>query len=541
MQAGITAWLDRPPQKSGLDNIGTQQPCVLVYSSLLPGITNVTDRAYHLGFYPWFIREFGQRFPDAPEATFREWFRRADCLLTLIAERHGSLCPGPDRERHAGACPGRLKLGPAVQRLAQEGGSLALSAYTDRAETNTLRYFKNPLGGLGQYYLGQLRDEYGALRGDAGTGVQYTEGVGEALALAAAEGIPGDAFFDVLKNDTVTCATLDSLSAFCPCTLATAARAPARSALAALLLESATPNGLARRDTLRLLARYFKAAASDPAAARRSDPVRAFLEACYCRALPSGPWEVPGGLEAARAGWALYARNEMMSLAWITVFKLALDALQAGPPVPGGVAAVCQELLRRPQLAWRPIAGFDALVLADLQDAPAVTECASPAHEFALWEALSGSRAPSLQAAAALLVRLVARTPGKQGAYAAAGIPPQALAAYPLTLDTLPALAGDRWTGLDGAAWLESLLVEVMATHQRIAIRKMGQSGEDTLMVRANDLGYFVHRPQEAVVATQPRLKQAIQVLRDLGYVVFPEAGLPQLTSLGETLAGEAA
>lgn len=195
MQTGISAWLDRPLHKSGLDNVGTQQPCVLVYSSLLPGITNVTDRAYHLAFYPWFIREFGRRFPDAPEDTFREWLRRADCLLTLIAERHGSLCPGPDTERHAGGCPGRLKLGPAAQRLADEGGSLALSAYTDRAEGNTQRYFKNPLGGLGQYYLGQLRDEYGALRGDTRTGVKYTESVGEHLALAAAEGVPVEAFF----------------------------------------------------------------------------------------------------------------------------------------------------------------------------------------------------------------------------------------------------------------------------------------------------------------------------------------------------------
>jgi hypothetical protein len=55
-------WLERPQKKIGLDNLGTQQPCVAIYTWLLPGATNVTDRAASYGFYPWFIRAFEARY-----------------------------------------------------------------------------------------------------------------------------------------------------------------------------------------------------------------------------------------------------------------------------------------------------------------------------------------------------------------------------------------------------------------------------------------------------------------------------------------------
>jgi hypothetical protein len=47
-----TAWVSPPQAIGGLDHLGTQAPCVLIYSQLLPGITNVTDRAAVLLFLP---------------------------------------------------------------------------------------------------------------------------------------------------------------------------------------------------------------------------------------------------------------------------------------------------------------------------------------------------------------------------------------------------------------------------------------------------------------------------------------------------------
>jgi len=52
----------KPPTAiGGLDHLGTQAPCVLIYSQLLPGITNVTDRARYYSLYPWLVWSFEQR------------------------------------------------------------------------------------------------------------------------------------------------------------------------------------------------------------------------------------------------------------------------------------------------------------------------------------------------------------------------------------------------------------------------------------------------------------------------------------------------
>src|SRR5262245_2615336 len=186
-------WLERPQKKIGLDNLGTQQPCVAIYTRLLPGVTNVTDRAAYFGFYPWRIRAFEARYANASDATFREKLRLADCLMTLIAERH-AITTQEDIGRHSATCPGRQTLGPVAHQLS-DGSAAELARYADRSDENKTRYFKNPLGGLGQYYLGPLRDEYTILRGDPRNGVGYWLETGAPLADAYGEGLEVDLFF----------------------------------------------------------------------------------------------------------------------------------------------------------------------------------------------------------------------------------------------------------------------------------------------------------------------------------------------------------
>lgn len=524
----IASWLDRPTVKDGLDNIGTQQPCVLVYSQLLPGITNVTDRAWYFGYYPWFIRAFEQRFPNASEAQFRDKLRRSDCLVTLVAERHAIALNDAEPPRHSGACPGTQKLGPAAAQVSRDGGVLLLSAFADRDEKNTKRYFKNALGGLGQYYLGSLRDEYCLLQGDPRKGVKYTLEHGESLATLSAAGLSEDKFFAAIEKDEVSTVELDELTSFCPCSLHEPSRCSAHNALLNLFFNDPGPSGMVRRRTLDLLLIFL----SDANGAIGKDPVRAFLHACYSGCLLNGSWDLSDEYERTRMGWAIYARNEMLSLAWIAIFKICLDAMDESNPSPT-VNALCEQLLRSTQIAYRPTGSFATLLDADRTSAPAVEAVNHADHEFAIWESLHGSRAPRFEDAARMLVRLVARFGDDVSCYAPAGVPPTAFAHYPLTLDTLNAIARQRWMGLDGVSWLRDLMLNVLIAHQRVAIRKMGQSGEDTLMFRANDRGYFRHRDQETVVATQPRLRQALQILRDLDLIAFSAGRLPAVTPRG--------
>jgi len=158
-------------------------------------------RAAYFGFYPWFIRAVEQRFPNATDPEFRTALRRADCLFTLIAERHAIACGDHDATLHGAACAGRQKLGPAATALSS-GGELDINEYANRDEDNKKRYFKHPLGGLGQYYFGPLKDWYFILVGNAKTGIKYTIENGEPLAKNYSDGINESRFLEVLAQKT---------------------------------------------------------------------------------------------------------------------------------------------------------------------------------------------------------------------------------------------------------------------------------------------------------------------------------------------------
>lgn len=522
-------WLERPAAKIGLDNLGTQQPCVTIYTRLLPGVTNVTDRAAYFGFYPWFIRAFEERYPGASEPKFRETLRLADCLMTLVAERHAIAC-GEDIARHSATCPGRQKLGPATRDLQPEQ-EIQLSRFADRSDSNPDRYFKNPLGGLGQYYLGPLRDEYAVLRGDPRAGVGYWLGRGVPLTDAFGAGLDGDLFFAAVEDGSVAPGDLDALAAFCPCSLQSGARQAARDALADMFLRDRLPRGVARASSFALLLDYLRRRNGAPA----DNPVKAFLASCYAGTLPQGAWVVPERLLKARRGWALYARNEMLSLAWLTIFKSALDRLDGHPKPFANIDALAKWLVSTIAFGGRPSGTFDDLVAADLADAPPLGDAAHPDHELAMWRELLEEKAPSPVMAARLLVRLLCRYRDEEGdAYSELELAPGTLSDYPLTLNTLREMGRNRWAGLATTEWFEVLVREALVAHQRIAMRKMGQSGEDTLMFRSGDLGYFVHRELERIVETQPRLRQAFQLFRDLALTTHEIDCLPRLTELGE-------
>jgi hypothetical protein len=170
----VTAWVKPPPPAQGLDHLGTQQPCIAYYTQLLPGITNVTNRARYYSLYPWLVWALGERYPKVDLATYEDLFRKADCLLTLISERHGRVLDEP-ADMHGATMTGRDTLVPAVAQL--EGNKKFLLSRFATREKVPERYFQNRFGGLGQYYLGPLQ-ELGLL------GFRFSELVEKYLGLA---------------------------------------------------------------------------------------------------------------------------------------------------------------------------------------------------------------------------------------------------------------------------------------------------------------------------------------------------------------------
>jgi len=129
-----TNWLSPPRSIKGQDQLGSQAPCEMTYSQLLAGITNVTERARYFSFYTWVAWSFEHRLKSLGTDDYLEYYRRADCLFTLIAAQDAAEL---GRVRPADRMVGRLKLVPALSRLKEEG-SLQLSDYATQEDIRRL-------------------------------------------------------------------------------------------------------------------------------------------------------------------------------------------------------------------------------------------------------------------------------------------------------------------------------------------------------------------------------------------------------------------
>lgn len=164
-----TGWIKPPRETTGLDHLGVQMPGIEIYSQLLPGITNVTDRIRYVSLYAWLFWHFERREWRA----LSEWkpmLRRAECLFSLIALRHGQVVGGVYND-HGGTTVGSGSLYNRITE-AEKGQALDLEDYAHEAPESQRpgRYFKNRLGGFGQYYFGQLR-QLGVLSGEGAASV----------------------------------------------------------------------------------------------------------------------------------------------------------------------------------------------------------------------------------------------------------------------------------------------------------------------------------------------------------------------------------
>ena len=210
-----TGWVEPAKPIRGLDHLGVQAPCVALYAQLLPGITNVTDRARYYSFHPWLIRSFEQRYADHSVEAFRRVLRRAECLFALVAIRHAREVGDGDDGRHGAGMVGRLSL----LRIPEDARTINLDEHAALEGAN--RYFLNKLGGLGQYYFGPLRDLRVLDYASQGEGAMpgYDKVRGADLADAFGAGVPQDDFFRLMERSRIGWADLDGLKDFCPCAL----------------------------------------------------------------------------------------------------------------------------------------------------------------------------------------------------------------------------------------------------------------------------------------------------------------------------------
>lgn len=129
----------------GMLNIGEQ-----IFSMLLPGLNNVTERIRYYSFYCWFFGWYAKAIGSENPKEQRNYLRRAEYLLALISV--------PENE---GGIAGITK---AEKNYSEESTTFSLHDGTGELEDVTENtYWKNPRGVFGQNYVSSMR-QMGLLR-----------------------------------------------------------------------------------------------------------------------------------------------------------------------------------------------------------------------------------------------------------------------------------------------------------------------------------------------------------------------------------------
>jgi hypothetical protein len=527
------AWVEPPEPIRGLDHLGVQAPCIALYGQLLPGITNVTDRARYYSFYPWVLWSFDKRYADHSIDKFRRVLRRAECLFSLIAIRHARMVGDGDDGLHGRAMVGREKL----LRIG-ETGAFDLDDYATLEGPN--RYFKNKLGGLGQYYFGPLRDLC-VLDHHKGAGYPgYDNERGRKLAEAFASAVPGSAFFRVLEQHTTTWDELDELAAFCPCGLH--ANAAEHELLLDLFLARAKPfqseGSTMRRSSLGLLL--------DLAGHAKRAPdyffERLLRGSAYTGALVDGStWQVAKPLERVLRGWGTYQRNELLSIAVQGLFAAVLRAIERDAAQSIRQASDAADIAMRlmPHLGLDLKLSLDAVVANVRSELPTLADWRHKNHELqCAWRLQSlplndDTKLEEIaQESIAILLALLARGVDEYP-YGDFELDPEYFDPREIHLLSLRHAVKSEWASLTFEGWIRWLAVHWgVARHLHVALRKLRGERRDTFRIRPLE-GELRVVEAPAPVFTQPRVSRAQQILRDLRLIDYDSEGVMTLTDLG--------
>lgn len=144
-------WGHFPSASGGRDPLAVQNSSVVIYTTMIEGITNVTLRVRYYGFYCWLFNLIGKNiFEIAPsqidsKAAQMKHLRRAELLLAYIMTNI------PEYQSVTGVSGSIYAQNhPAVDGIF----NLAKGADVENGITNT--YWRNSMGIFGQYYVGVL-------------------------------------------------------------------------------------------------------------------------------------------------------------------------------------------------------------------------------------------------------------------------------------------------------------------------------------------------------------------------------------------------
>lgn len=131
---------------TGLDPLGLQVTSEATYATMLPGLSNLTNRLRYYGFYCWLIDFYFKKEKQGNQTEQYRFIRRAELLIAILMqkERKGIM---------------QITGSDFASNLINNATSntFDLAAGADKDSGNEKTYWKYPSGAFGQYYFGALQ------------------------------------------------------------------------------------------------------------------------------------------------------------------------------------------------------------------------------------------------------------------------------------------------------------------------------------------------------------------------------------------------
>lgn len=130
----------------GLDPLGLQTTSEATYASLLPGISNLTNRLRYYGFYCWLLDFYFTKEKRGNSTEQYRFIRRAELMIALIMQ---------SQRKDVQQITGSNFATSLISTITEEYFDLAEGA--DRDDPSKTVYWKYPSGAFGQYYSGAMQ------------------------------------------------------------------------------------------------------------------------------------------------------------------------------------------------------------------------------------------------------------------------------------------------------------------------------------------------------------------------------------------------
>jgi len=131
---------------TGLDPLGLQVTSEATYATMLPGLSNLTNRMRYYGFYCWLLDFYFTREREGNQTEQNRFIRRAELLIALLMQTE---------RRNITQITGSLFASNLIDTETSEKFDLAAGADKDSGSERI--YWKYPSGAFGQYYFGALQ------------------------------------------------------------------------------------------------------------------------------------------------------------------------------------------------------------------------------------------------------------------------------------------------------------------------------------------------------------------------------------------------